>query len=677
MKNLNLKSASAINFLPFGPEGIKIEFAKYGKIVLVRGENRDAKPIDPSLPSEETRISSNGSGKSSVPDIITWGFFGKTIKRPEKIKKDDVIHNKIGKDCEVEIIWDKYRLLRTRNKNSKNTLQLWQSEDQSWNKDTEISMGSMDETQKKIETLIGLSYDAFVNIVIFTDNQSSCFLESDGPEKREIVENLLSLGIIREWHKQANEFKKELNSKIKNFGKEYDIFIGNVDAAEKRLKLTEQKLQQWRVAKQAEYQEINLNIEATKKLLHTMDNGPAILAYQTAQEEIVKHTAQITELEAVQSERQKKISLAKEKESLLQEQAAALKANSDDLLTQMREYVNDKKSKETKISAYRNHRDGEICDTCAGLVLEENCEVAIRNLQLEISKIDTKLLALKANSEELATKVAEFKAQQQKIKTLIQQGEAKYSQANTELSQLRRSIVAASQVKEPKADSNEVLLQERIENLKKQAHDKLEEVSGETPFDAILLNDQQELEKSKIVRDEKSAEIKALEFKLPYYDYWLEGFGDRGIRKWVVDGIIPELNSRIAYWLQFLIDNTISLKFNSQLEELIERNPADGDPYIYHAMSAGQRRRLNLAVSQAFAHIMMINCGAIPSFVFLDEVTTNIDPLGVQGIFNMICELAEDKQVFLTTHDPDLVRMVQGCDIINLVHENGFTKIAS
>ena len=92
-------------------------------------------------------------------------------------------------------------------------------------------------------------------------------------------------------------------------------------------------------------------------------------------------------------------------------------------------------------------------------------------------------------------------------------------------------------------------------------------------------------------------------------------------------------------------------------------------------MSAGQRRRLNLAVSQAFADVMMISSGTIPSLVFLDEVTTNIDPLGVMGIYNMIQELSVDKQVFITTHDKDLIKMLETVQTINLIHQNGFTKL--
>jgi ABC-type multidrug transport system ATPase subunit len=74
---------------------------------------------------------------------------------------------------------------------------------------------------------------------------------------------------------------------------------------------------------------------------------------------------------------------------------------------------------------------------------------------------------------------------------------------------------------------------------------------------------------------------------------------------------------------------------------------------------------------------MMVSTGTVPSVVFLDEVTTNIDPLGVQGIYNMISELAEEKQVFVTTHDADLIRMLHGANTISLCHEKGITKMVN
>ena len=293
----------------------------------------------------------------------------------------------------------------------------------------------------------------------------------------------------------------------------------------------------------------------------------------------------------------------------------------------------------------------------------------------DIVKINESLQEQVAKSKEALEKSEKVKEKQIKIKDIITKVNDAIQKIDNDLKKMREELVKASQVREPKTDNEEALLQQQIENLKTQIEEKQKELTGESPFKEILSNDEEELEKAKNLVADKEKEVKELEAEMPYFEYWVTGFGDSGIRKWVVDGIIPELNNRINYWLQFLIDNKITLKFDSELNETIERNPSDGEPYIYHAMSTGQRRRLNLAVSQAFAHIMAISSGSVPSIVFLDEVSQNIDPVGVIGIYRMICELAEDRQVFVTTHDPDLIKMLQTADQLNLVMENGFTKL--
>ncbi len=161
---------------------------------------------------------------------------------------------------------------------------------------------------------------------------------------------------------------------------------------------------------------------------------------------------------------------------------------------------------------------------------------------------------------------------------------------------------------------------------------------------------------------------------MPYYEFWVKAFGDTGIRKYIIDGIIPTLNERIEYWLQFLIDNKIKLTFSNELDETIDRYPFNGRPYIYHGMSGGQRRRLNLTVAAAWAFISALNSGAAPSIIFLDEVTMNMDIVGIQGIFRMICELAKEKQVFVIDHNENLLQMLDGCDTIYLEMQDEISK---
>ena len=680
MRNLKIKYAAAYNFLPFGPEGIQLTFDNYKNVVLVRGENRDARQVDPSLPTDELRVSSNGTGKSSIQEIVVYALFGKTVKRPEKLGANDVVHNKVGKDARVEIVFDEYRALRTRKdggSDKKNSLRLWHSPDGRWEKDTEITQGTMALTQKKIEEIIGLSYDAFVNICIFTDDQRACFLECENKQKKEIVENMLSLGMYREWHDNARAMRKDLKSKIDIKTREFEILKGNEDDAVRRLALTKEKEVKWRSDKKTEIEQINLKIDQLVNLLETTDSGQEIIAYDKAQQTIREINEKLPELEKLKSGFEQKLQAAKEKESQIKDEASKIQDSYREISGIINDLVSRRKSKDSELQKLNANVPGATCDKCMGEVQEENIKLYAGRIGSDIRLLNADIERFMAEGKRLGEQAKSLKEKQDKIKTIVDQKVTEIISVESDMRKLRDDLVKASQVREPKVDQQQSLIQQKIESFKQQASDKQAELLAKSPFADIIENDESELERCKSLASDKDIEVKGLESELPYFDYWITGFGDHGIRKWVVDGIIPELNNRINYWLQFLIDNRITLRFDNELNETIERNPADGDPYIYHAMSTGQRRRLNLAVSQSFAHVMSMSSGSLPSIVFLDEVTTNVDPLGVQGIYNMIMELAEDKQVFVTTHDHDLIRMLDGCDNIHMVLENGFTRLAS
>jgi DNA repair exonuclease SbcCD ATPase subunit len=678
MKNLKIRYAAANNFLPFGSEGIQIHFDKFKNIVLIRGENRDAKLIDPRNNFEESRTSSNGTGKSSIQEIIIYALYGKTVKRPEKLGANDVVHNKIGKDAKVELIFDNYRIVRVRKEggnDKKNSLRLWESSDDIWDKTTEITQGTMATTQEKIESIIGLSYEAFVNMCIFTDDQRACFLECDNKQKKEIVENMLSLGSYRGWFENAKILRKEIKVKIDTKAKEYNLLINSKEDAVRRLSLTKEKENTWKETKKTELQTLISNAGKFTKMLGMSDNGPAILAYQKAQEKIKEINEKLPEKEQIKIDLESKLQFAKSKEGEIKNEAVVVSDEYQDLNRKAKDLISDRSNKEKEIQKLKLNEIGTKCDKCKGEVLEENINEYVNELNVDINKINNQLKNILENSKEVQSKVEAVKQKQEKIKNFITSFNNQISTVDAEMKQLRNEMVEASRVREPKTDNEEALLQAKIEEFKKQISSKKDELLGDSPFKEILENDEQELKKSSEKVVEKDKEVKDLEVELPYYDYWITGFGDQGIRKWIVDGIVPELNNRINYWLQFLIDNRITLKFDNELNETIQRNPVDGDPYIYHAMSTGQRRRLNLSVSQSFAHIMMLSAGSIPSIIFLDEVSTNVDFSGNIGIYKMILELAQDRQVFITTHDQGLLQMLEGCEVLDLIHENGFTTI--
>jgi len=675
MRNLSFKYAAAWNFLPFGPEGVEINFKDYGNIVLVEGINKDSKIIEQD--SElDMRSNSNGTGKSSIQEIIVYAIYGKTIKRPEKINVDDVIHNKIGQDCKCVVEFDKYRIVRTRSENgkkNKNSLRLWESEEGKWDESTEITLGSMSSTQKKIDEIVGLSYESFINICIFTDDQRSCFLECDKNTKREIVENLLSLGSYREWFESSKEAKKEIKSQIDSESKEFSILLRNQEDSEKRLKLTTSKEEQWNKQRLLEIEEFKNKLrEKKEELKKKSDIGAALALYQEAQEKIQKVNEEIPKIGTQKKELQEKIVLIEQKEKEQKEYAQNFLEKFNDLSREIKYKLEEKKKIQKEIDDLKKEEPGKKCIKCKGIVSIKNIDEYILELDKEILQIEEvvkkEIPTLKSMEEE----TKQIKNKQEKLRTMKSQVEEKIGSLDYKSEGLRKEFLELGKIKEPRANENEIAIKQKIEELVQQI--KKNEEEGESPFKEILQNDKQELEKINELVEEKKKKIKSLEEKIPYYDYWISGFGEQGIRKWIIEGIIPDLNKRINYWLQFLIDNAITLNFDNELQERIERNPPDGDPYIYYAMSTGQRRRLNLAVGHSFAYITELSSDSVPSLIFLDEVTTNVDPSGVVGIYKMIRELAESKQVFVTTHDQDLIKMLETESKLRLIHENGFTK---
>jgi len=675
MRNLSFKYAAAWNFLPFGPDGVEINFKDYGNIVLVEGINKDSKIIE-QYSELDMRSNSNGTGKSSIQEIIVYAIYGKTIKRPEKINIDDVIHNKVGQDCKCVVEFDKYRVVRTRAENgkkNKNSLRLWESEEGVWNDSTEITLGSMSTTQKKIDEIVGLSYESFINICIFTDDQRSCFLECDKNTKREIVENLLSLGSYREWFESSKEAKKEIKGQIDSETKEFAMLLSNQEDSEKRLRLTTSKEDQWNTQRLKEIEDLkNKLLEKKEELKKKSDVGAALTLYQEAQEKIQKVNEEIPKIGQQKKELQEKISLIEQKEKDQREYAQSFLEKFNDLSREIKYKMEEKKKVQKEIDDLKKEEPGKKCIKCKGTVDIKNIDEYILELDKEISRIDgvikEEIPTLKGMEEE----TKQLKIKQEKLKTMKAQVEEKIASLDSKSETLRREFLELGKIKEPRANENEIAIKQKIEELIEQI--KKNEKEEDSPFKEILLNDKQELDKIKNLVEEKKKKIKSLEEKIPYYDYWISGFGEQGIRKWIIEGIIPDLNKRINYWLQFLIDNVITLNFDNELQEKIERNPPDGDPYIYYAMSTGQRRRLNLAVGHSFAYITELSSDSVPSLIFLDEVTTNVDPSGVIGIYKMIKELAESKQVFVTTHDQDLIKMLETESKLRLIHENGFTK---
>jgi len=698
MRNLDFKYLAAKNFVCFGDDGIELNLKNYGNIVLVRGKNLD-------ILKNGGDDSRNGVGKSSIPDILVYTLYGKPLKG---LSHNQVINNQSKKKLRTEVRWGKYRVVRQRKPDS---LKMWENEEGIWDlhvicpttdekvivkaeedgtatnsqcvafdylkKDVinpEITLGGMPATQKMIEDKIGLNYSTFCNVVVFSDSNADSFLECKTATKREVVENLLSLDKYREYSDKAKETRNIAKRKIDNIGKEYDHILVEKNACEQRVKQVVEQEKEWKNKKELELRTLIGKMKSKKEELEKSDIGKALATYNEAQDKIKELNEQIPDLESTKEKMDSMVEVAEERleNSNTKKELLALKIKNlkSDIVT----HKKDLKGFEEKLEEIKQ-AENTTCDKCFGEVSKENADKFIAKTNSDMTELK-KLISEKEKSlSGLENDLSPILTEITELNKGIKLAKEKVREASSSITSNRNNITELSKVKEPEAGTMERLLEDQIEELKKQALSKKEEYEGTSPFVEINKSTVEELENKNKEVSSKKEELAEAESELPYYEFWVKAFGDKGIRKFIIDGIIPALNSRTAYWLQFLIDGKINLTFNDQLDEKIERNPVDGDPFVYAQMSMGEKRRLNLTVSQAFAHVMMLNTGCIPSCVFLDEVTTNIDPIGVVGVYNMIAELSKDRQVFVTTHDHGLLELLNGCDSIDLERKDGFTKL--
>ena len=286
MRNINFKKIKAQNFLCFGDQGIEIDFQNYDSIVIITGKNLDIK--------DSEFNSSNGSGKSSILDVLLYGLFGKTLKNPKKIGVKDVINNKTNKKMSIEIYFDDVKILRSRKPDG---LKLWRSKDEKFDEATELTRGEIKQTQDMIESILGFNYETFKSICAFTDSNTDSYLESSSTERRIIVENLLGLEKYRIYNEKTKEIVKETKIEITLAEKDNIANQSMIDNMTLQLNQIIDKENLWKDNIKQEI--INLKNEQeilNKQIKDLKSFDPQIEKYDNAQEKIKTNNIEIENL---------------------------------------------------------------------------------------------------------------------------------------------------------------------------------------------------------------------------------------------------------------------------------------------------------------------------------------------------------------------------------------------
>ena len=175
------------NFLSTGNQWTEIDFEKSSTTLI---------------------IGSNGAGKSTVLDALTFVLFNKPFR---KITKSQLVNTVNEKDCNVEIDFTvgtrDYRVVRG----------IKPSLFEIWVGDNMLNQtAAANDQQKYLETnILKLNYKSFTQIVVLGSSSFIPFMQLSAPNRREVIEDLLDIRIFSAMNGVVKDKLRHLRDNIK------------------------------------------------------------------------------------------------------------------------------------------------------------------------------------------------------------------------------------------------------------------------------------------------------------------------------------------------------------------------------------------------------------------------------------------------------------------------------
>ena len=177
-------------------------------------------------------IGSNGAGKSTILDALTFVLYNKPFR---KISKTQLVNSVNEKDCLVEIEFDisnkEYKVVRGIKPNRFEIHINGKLQDQ--------SSAATDQQKSLEENILKLNYKSFTQTVILGSATFVPFMQLSAANRRDIVEDLLDIRIfsgmgslLKERIRSTNEIIRELSIKKDMVEEKIEMqkqFIDNLD----------------------------------------------------------------------------------------------------------------------------------------------------------------------------------------------------------------------------------------------------------------------------------------------------------------------------------------------------------------------------------------------------------------------------------------------------------------
>ena len=681
---MRIRNINITNFGAFG-EDITIDFDRYdpNDKILIIGENNDAAGAD-----------SNGAGKSTFLNAISWAIFGRT---PNNVDSDDVIRRgtnvvrvRLGMvDSEKREI----QIVRERQLKGKHELQ--------WFVDGESqTQRTMKQTQLSILNYFGILennteyFSDFLNTTYFSVDAVKAFAgkKSTSKDRMDLISRFLNLEILEKSTSKSKIYANRLKSDLKVIQGKIEFLKNKLDEGFNKEQI-DSDIQEYKSSKkqlQADLKKLKKQHEAASNYEEIkgqiVDVDGHIEHYNNELATIVKiYKEQIQDLENKLSNS----SAIKEKIQKLQEQSMAkADALKDKDLNKFTDWLEKGKIKKNNLTTELNQLSSQLqepqyCPDCNTELMVENgiiksydskgIEAKQATINTELNKINSLLKdkqndynELKQQQDDLLTIQNDIKINYQllegvqdipdKIKGLNAKITAKEADNKIQVKELSKKKLGL-ELKIRTFNIDEDLTTYDIERGMDVANKKLSDITDEVARLKAQLDsraqDQQALDT--MVKEETG-----FIDNIANYTYWVEGFP--AIRRWMIEAFLPTFEQQTNGYL-----NKMEVGMRTRFDTLTEKKSGKGqfkeafdlsiidennEKRDLETYSSGEAKRIGVCVGFALRELTLSKGYSNFNFLMMDEVIDSLDETGIGEFFNLLQSITGMK--LLITHNTDL-----------------------
>lgn len=563
-------------------------FFKNKVCTVIFGENRDAEDCD-----------NNGAGKSTIFEAIAIALTNKSLRDLDK----EMFINRDAEDCTIEfelqndVLNSSLKIVRKFFRGSKSAkIELIE------NGKVNSQMTSVNEANKRIYELIGISREDLLRYYIISQDNSYTFFKAGDVEKKEVLNRITSADMINPIIEELGDRKKQLTSDIS------EIESGISSIQDKIEFFKEQKANNEAVSDDYEIKAKSERIEEIKEKRRDYEKRVKKIDadIDNVQKNIEEVKSQLVPTDDLKSKRKK------------------LKKSIDDFEKEL----SDSKSILRKINA---EIDGVVeCPNCKhkfihGGDLDLSYSEAVdmkKDTESLIKDYEEKIKSKKSKLDGINLKIQSSESLEEKIEDFnfsINSYKRKKKSYQEEIEDASKSINAiAEEIRRIKAES-------KTERIRKELEAKLKSLSSELKELEDSVSEKQEL--------------------LEMVNYWIYYMGKNGFTTYLANRAVSIIEGITNSYLRKFHSN-LSVEINGYkvlkdgtVREKIDVRILDGgiSSTVFMGCSGGERGRVSLAGVLGIQHLINLSLdGRGLDLLLLDETFHGVDSRGQENMIKIL-----------------------------------------